>query len=134
MENNLHWKSMLWALRKPHATSLSLISPPHCSQSILGWKHFCTHSKGISRCWLYYQKHLSSGEQDYLFIYNFTQQVPVRVTKYSAMVLLTGKLWIMYTVYSEKYESTHVAFIWYNSPVIKTQNGPWMTHRDFLKR
>jgi hypothetical protein len=36
-----------------------------------------------------------------------------------------------YIIYSEKYESTRVAFIWYNSPVIKIQNIPLMTHHGF---
>ena len=55
-------------------------------------------------------------------------------SKHSAMVLLIGWLGMLYTIYSEKYVSTRVAFLLYNSPVYQDSKIPLTTHRDFLKR
>ena len=54
-------------------------------------------------------------------------------SKHSAIVLLTGWLGMLYTIYSEKYVSTHVAFLSYNSLVCQDSKVSWTTHRDFLK-
>ena len=78
-------------------------------------------------------KHLFSGEQDYLCMYYITQQVPVRVRKHSAIVLFIGWLRMLYTIYSEKYVSTQVAFLSYISSVLSKLKVPLMTHRDFPK-
>ena len=118
--------------KTPCATSLAFNLTTSLFTSIW-WKRFCTHSKGTTSCWTYYQKHHSFGEQDYLCMYSIIQQVTVRVTKALCHGLINCITWNIVYNYSEKYVSIRVVFIWYNSRLVHLWAGLWIIniHRTY---
>ena len=111
------------------------MSPPYCSQSILGRKHFCTHSKGTMRCWHHSPKYLFSGEQDYLCMYYITQQVSVRVSKTLYHGLIDWITWnVVYNLFREVRVDTSSLSIIYFFGLIKTQStlndSSWLPKRE----
>jgi hypothetical protein len=128
MENNCIGKQCVGLCVNPIVLLVVLyISPPPCSQSILGWKHSVPTVRVREVLALQLLTPLFWWARLSLYVWLIKFQKEWQSTMPWSYYLDN----LEYTIYSKKYESTRVAFIWYNSPVIKIQNIPLMTHHDF---